>query len=143
MQFELQVRILPYIFFPYKTHNRLYHFIFTEDVKKNTLLSVVTSEDITVQSFFSIGDLRVNGYEGGRCGYIFYSTLPIVCHGSSIIAYSKQWEKAVNEKRFPIQPFGVSLLLKTPAFYLYHQKNKVSLAVSPSIALKIRENLEI
>jgi hypothetical protein len=143
MQFQLQVRIRPAIFIPYKTHGRLYHLIFSEDIKKNSLVSVDTSEDVKVQSFFDIGDMRVNGYAGRKCGYIFYSTLPVICHGSCIIAYSKQWEKAVNEKHFPLQPFGVNLSLKAKTFYLYHRRNQVSLAVSPSLAARIRENLEI
>ena len=109
---------------------------------KGTTLSVVDSE-ITAQTFFHIGSLLIGGYTGERCGFIFFSTLPILCQGSSILAYSRQWAKAVNEKRVQIGPFGVTLVLRGNDFHLYHKKNQASLAVSPSIATKIRENLEV
>lgn len=142
MQFTLPYSPKTSIFLPYKTHNQNYHLLFRRQVPKGTRLSVVTSE-ITAQTFFHIGSMLLDDYEGERCGFIFFSTFPVVCHGSSIIAYSRQWAKSVNEKRFPLLPFGVSLVLRGGDFHLYHKKNQVSLAVSPNIALKIKENLEV
>ena len=144
MQFQLEVNARPFIFFPYRTHERQYHVLLTERVPMDSIISVVDSEDVKdLPCFFSIGDVKTGGYEGRRCGFIFHTTFPVVCHGSSIMAYSRQWEKAVNEKRFPLQPFWVSLVLRADYFYIYHKKNQVSLLVSPQIASRIRENLEV
>lgn len=142
MQFTLAYTSRPSIFLPYKTHNRNYHLLFNRSVPKKSVLSV-TDSIIATQSFFTIGNILLDDYNGERCGYIFFSTLPIACHGSCIVAYSRKWSKAVNEKRFPLNPFGVSLLLKDKEFHLYHKKNQVSLVVSPNMALKIKENLEV
>jgi hypothetical protein len=142
MEFQLPYPSKPNIFLPFHTHGRNYHLLFSERVKMNRKLSVVDSE-ITAQSFFHIGELREDGYEGTRCGFIFYSPMPVQCHGTSIFSYSKQWARSVNEKRFPLNPFGVALVLKAEYFYLYHKRNQVSLVVSPNMAKKIRDNLEI
>lgn len=148
MQFNIQFTPRTSIFLPYRTHKHSYHLLFNRVVRKGQLLSVLDSE-ITTQTFFKIGSV-LEGVElggdpttGERCGFIFHSTLPVECHGSSIISYSRQWAKAVNDKRFPLIPFGVSLVLRGGDFHLYHKKNQVSLAVSPNIALRIRENLEV
>lgn len=142
MQFTLPYTSRTSIFLPYTTHQQNYHLLFNRVVPKGSKLSICTSE-ITAQSFFHIGNLIEGEYDGESCGFIFFSTFPIVCHGSSIIAYSRQWAKSVNDKRFPLLPFGVSLVLRGGDFHLYHKKNQVSLAVSPNIALRIRENLEV
>ncbi len=142
MQFQLAFPGRPSIFLPYTTHGRSYHILFSSPVKKEANLSVRDAEDFQeLQTFFSIGEMRDD--QDVVVGFIFYSNYPIMCYGSGILAYSRQWQKAVNERRFPLSPFGVSLLVRADHFYVYHRKNHVSFIVSPQLAANIKDNLEV
>jgi hypothetical protein len=142
MEFKLHASNRPSVFIPYKTHKNNYHLLFTKEVPKGTVISVNDSE-ITLDTFFRIGQMTLNGYAGERCGFVFHTPFSVSCHGTCIIAYSKNWANSVNSGRYPIRPFGMALLLRAKYFYIYHKKNQSTLIVNPDIAKHIKENLEI
>lgn len=139
MRFVLGITTRPNVFIPYQTHSRNYFLLFHYQVPAKSHLSVVEDTTVTVPSFFDIGLLSTNGKV---CGNIFYTAAATQGYGSSIAAYSKKWAKQINSGSM-VDPSGVSLLIKSPHFYMYHKKNEVTLIVSPCISTHIRENLEI
>jgi hypothetical protein len=144
MQLTLGIRTRPDIFLPFRTRDRQYYLLLSKHIHHDDSLFVQEDEAAQASAtFFQIGRLTRDGYDGEPCGHIFYTTYPVTCHGTSLIAYSKVWSQAVNNRRVPIRPFGVALTVKSESFLLYHRRNQVTLVVSPKIAANIKANLEV
>jgi hypothetical protein len=142
MRFTLHFSVPPRIFIPYTTHKRHYHLLVPRKIRKGTDLYVTDSADYTTPTFFNIGDIHEGGYEGDVVGHIFFAFGPIMSFGTSIMAYSKVWAKAVNFKEDrPATSTPSNLVLRGPVFYLYHTKNEMTLAVSPTLPKAIQSNI--
>lgn len=152
MRFTLSVDMPSYVFVPYSTHDRSYFIMGTEKLVEGDAFSVFDSSDVKVQTFFTVGDLVPHQYEAKvlnkevlvdevRMGVILYTSAPVVCHGTSVVAYSARWASSLRSVK--PEPFGMGLVFRAPYLSIFHQKNSATLVISPTVSNRLKTNLEI
>jgi len=144
MRFNLQVRGKAHTFMPYVTHKRRYYLLFKFFVGLHEPIYVQDVDFSVPDTFFSVGKMTIFGYDGPECGKILFTTYHTLTYGTSVLAYkasSLRLPSVALSQSVP-KPPDSRLVLRTPELHLYHSKDNHTLAVSPIISTRIRDNLE-
>jgi hypothetical protein len=125
---------------PHRQGNRLYHLLFRREYSGPFHVRDAT---YSLNTMITIGQIykRVDANKILVVGNIFYTTSPILCGGSFLVAYSGVFREQVT-KSGPKKDFKMDLVLREKLFHVFHEANCATMIVSPSLPKPIQENFE-